>query len=94
MTVLVAYDVGTTDPHGPRRLRRVARACQDYGQRVQKSLFECAVGPKEWLLLRQRLLDEIDNKQDSLRFYFLASDVRTERHGIEPSWDLDGPLVI
>jgi CRISPR-associated protein Cas2 len=71
MKVLVAYDVCTTDPEGPRRLRRVARACQDYGQRVQKSLFECVVGPKEWLLLRQRLLDELDATRDALRFYFL-----------------------
>jgi CRISPR-associated protein Cas2 len=94
MKVLIAYDVGTTDPEGPRRLRRVARACQDYGQRVQKSLFECVVGPKEWLLLRQRLLDELDAKRDALRFYFLDAGVKTEQHGVELSWDLEGPLVV
>ena len=59
MKVLIAYDVCTKDDAGPRRLRRVAQACQDYGQRVQKSLFECQVGVTEWVALRQRLLDEL-----------------------------------
>ena len=94
MRVLVAYDVSTVDTAGERRLRRVARACQDFGQRVQKSLFECRVGATEWVALRQRLLDEIDTAADSLRFYFLEANVRMETHGIEPSWNLDGPLVI
>lgn len=94
MKVLIAYDVSTADPKGPRRLRRVAQACQDYGQRVQKSLFECVVGPTEWVTLRQRLLDEIDAARDALRFYFLDSDVRMEWHGATPAWDLEGPLVV
>jgi CRISPR-associated protein Cas2 len=94
MKVLIAYDVCTVDSAGERRLRRVARACQDYGQRVQKSLFECSVGPVEWVQLRGRLLEEIDQEQDSLRFYFLSADVRLEHHGADKPIDLDGPLVV
>ncbi len=94
MKVLIAYDVSTTDSAGERRLRRVARACQDYGQRVQKSVFECAIGPAEWVQLRGRLLAEIDQARDSLRFYFLSADVRTEHHGAGLPVDLEGPLVV
>ena len=72
----------------------MAQACQDYGQRVQKSLFECQVGATEWVALRNRLLTEIDGKQDSLRFYFLDAGVRLEYHGVELPWDLEGPLVV
>jgi CRISPR-associated protein Cas2 len=94
MTVLVVYDVGTSDAGGPRRLRRVARACQDYGQRVQKSVFECAVGAAEWAALRARLLAAADPARDSIRFYFLDADTRVEHHGRGEPWDLSGPLVI
>jgi CRISPR-associated protein Cas2 len=94
MKVLIAYDVCTVDPAGEKRLRRVARTCEDYGQRVQKSLFECSVGPTEWVQLRSRLLDEIDVKQDSLRFYFLTADLRVEHFGAHVPLDLDGPLVV
>ena len=59
MFVLVTYDVSTTLKAGQRRLRRVARACEDFGTRVQKSVFECQVGQKEWVELRGRLLREI-----------------------------------
>ncbi len=94
MKLLVAYDVSTADAEGIRRLRRVARACEDYGQRVQKSVFECLVGPTEWILLRQRLLDEMDATKDSLRVYFLDSDIHIEHHGVKEPWDLEGPLVV
>lgn len=94
MKMLVVYDVSTSDPGGPRRLRRVARACEDFGQRVQKSVFECSVGAVEWLRLRTRLLAEMDSSLDSLRFYFLEADVRVEHHGTSEPWDLEGPLVI
>lgn len=94
MKVLVVYDVGTGDPGGPRRLRRVARACQDFGQRVQKSVFECVVGAVEWTALRARLLGEMDAGRDSLRFYFLAGDTHVEHHGTGEPRDMDGPLVI
>jgi CRISPR-associated protein Cas2 len=94
MRVLVAYDVRTADPAGERRLRRVARACQDYGQRVQKSVFECSVGPTEWVQLRTRLLAEMDPTADSVRFYFLAANTGVEHHGAKEPVDLDGPLVV
>lgn len=94
MKILVTYDIRTADPGGERRLRRVARACQDYGQRVQKSVFECAVGEKEWSQLRERLLAEIDSSSDSLRFYYLDSDIRVEHVGANLPVDLDGPLVV
>jgi CRISPR-associated protein Cas2 len=94
MKVLIAYDVATADKGGPRRLRRVARACQDFGCRVQKSVFECTVGDTDWVRLKGRLLTEIDPTKDSLRFYFLDADVRIEHHGSAEPVDLDGPLVI
>ena len=78
MTVLVAYDVSTVEAAGRRRLSRVARACKDYGVRVQKSVFECQVGMKDWARLRDRLLSEYKEGEDSLRFYFLdEAAVRT-----------------
>ncbi|HUG26118.1 CRISPR-associated endonuclease Cas2, partial [Piscinibacter sp.] len=70
MFVLVSYDVATTTKEGRRRLRRVARACLDFGQRVQFSVFECQVDPEQWTRLKLRLLDEYDSAEDSLRFYF------------------------
>jgi len=94
LKLLIAYDVSTVDADGVRRLRRVARACQDYGQRVQKSVFECLVGPAEWIQLRQRLLHEMDATKDSLRVYYLDSDVQIEHHGVNEPWDLEGPLVV
>lgn len=95
MVVLVAYDVNTADRAGRKRLRRVAKACLDYGQRVQYSVFECAVGDKEWAMLRSRLVDEIDAKLDSLRFYFLDATAigRVEHLGAKEPRDLSEPLV-
>jgi len=95
MLMLVTYDVNTQDPAGRRRLRRVAKACQDLGQRVQNSVFECEVDPAQWSKLRARLLEEIDTEKDSLRFYRLGADGkrRVEHVGAKPAIDLDGPLV-
>jgi CRISPR-associated protein Cas2 len=95
MFVLVSYDVSTVDAAGRRRLRRVAKACLNYGQRVQNSVFECLVDPAHWAALKQRLLDEYDAEQDSLRFYYLGSNWqrRVEHHGAKPSVDLEGPLI-
>ena len=95
MMVLITYDVSTESDGGKRRLRRVARACKDYGQRVQYSVFECEVEPALWVKLRARLLSEIDSGQDSLRFYFLGANwkPRIEHVGAKPALDLDGPLV-
>ncbi|HLJ18195.1 MAG TPA: CRISPR-associated endonuclease Cas2 [Bryobacteraceae bacterium] len=96
MVLVIAYDVCTETKDGRRRLRRVAQACKDYGQRVQKSIFECVIGEREWVLLRARLLSEYSGTEDSLRFYFLdqVSRDRTEHHGVGRPVDLDGPLVI
>lgn len=95
MLMLVTYDVNTQDPAGRRRLRRVARACLDLGQRVQNSVFECEVDPVQWAQLRARLLSEIDETRDSLRFYRLGADGkrRVEHIGAKPILDLGGPLV-
>lgn len=95
MVILVCYDVSTTDRAGQKRLRRVAKACRDYGQRVQYSLFECRVGDKEWVRLRHRLMSEIDSKADSLRFYFLdeVAVARVEHAGVREPRDLADPLV-
>lgn len=96
MLVLVTYDVSTVEAAGRRRLRRVAQACKDYGTRVQKSVFECQVGQKEWAQLRARLLQEMDAEQDSLRFYFLdeTATQRIEHHGNAKPVDLNEPLLL
>ena len=93
--MLVAYDVSTAAPGGQRRLRRVARACLDWGQRVQNSVFECEVDPAQWAELRRRLLAEINPATDSLRFYRLGTDARrkVEHVGAKLVLDLDGPLL-
>jgi CRISPR-associated protein Cas2 len=93
--MLITYDVNTETAAGRRRLRRVARACLDYGQRVQKSVFECEVDPAQWTALRARLLSEADPQLDSLRFYRLGAEGRRriEHVGAKPAPDLEGPLV-
>jgi CRISPR-associated endoribonuclease Cas2 len=95
MLMLITYDVKTETAVGRRRLRRVARACLDYGQRVQNSVFECDVSPAEWVGLRTRLIAEIDPTQDSLRFYRLGAEGRRriEHVGAKPTLDLHGPLI-
>jgi CRISPR-associated protein Cas2 len=95
MMVLVSYDVSTIDAAGRRRLRRVAKICLDYGQRVQNSVFECLVDPSQWSQLRHRLLQEYKAEEDSLRFYQLGSHwkSRVEHFGIKTVLDLDGPIV-
>lgn len=95
MMVLVSYDVKTEDREGRKRLRRVAKACQDHGQRVQFSVFECLVDPAQWTMFRAQLIEEIDPETDSLRFYFLGSNWRrrVEHVGAKPGFDQEGPLV-
>jgi len=96
MLVVVSYDVSTKEPGGQRRLRRVGKACLDFGQRVQNSVFECIVDPEQWTALKLRLLDIFDPDHDSLRFYFLGSNFerRIEHHGAKGTVDLRGPLVL
>ena len=96
MYVLVTYDIRTTTPEGRRRLRRAARTCLDYGQRVQYSVFELKVDPAQWAACRARMLEIIDPAEDSVRFYVLGSksENRAEHHGARPGYDVDGPLVV
>ncbi|MBI2251612.1 MAG: CRISPR-associated endonuclease Cas2 [Armatimonadetes bacterium] len=96
MFVLVSYDVNIKSNGGARRLRRVAKTCKDYGQRVQFSVFECIVDPAQWALLRQKLINEIEPERDSLRFYFLGSNWkhRVEHIGAKETIDLEGPLIV
>ena len=96
MLVVITYDVNTMDRAGQKRLRRIAKACQDHGQRVQFSVFECEVTPAVWTKLRGRLLDEMNPEKDSLRFYFLGADgkKRIEHQGNKVPLDLEGPLLL
>jgi len=96
MLVLVSYDVSTTDADGPKRLHRVAKVCQNYGQRVQYSVFECILDPAQWAVLKQRLTDLIDKEVDSLRFYYLGSNWRrrVEHVGAKKTLDQEGPMVV
>lgn len=95
MMMVVSYDVSTTTSAGRRRLRHVARECQNFGQRAQNSVFECVVDPEQWARLRLRLLDIFEPEEDSLRFYHLGSRWRgrVEHHGTKKILDLDGPLL-
>jgi CRISPR-associated protein Cas2 len=96
MFVIVSYDVATDEGKGQRRLRRVAKACKDYGQRVQYSVFECIVDPAQWAKLKERLISEINPDKDSLRFYYLGSNWhhRVEHVGAKASIDQEGPLIV
>lgn len=95
MMVLVTYDVNTTDPGGKRRLRRMAKACQNVGQRVQNSVFEVEVDPAQWVAFKNKIEEIADVKLDSLRYYFLGSNWqrRVEHIGAKPSTDLNGTLI-
>lgn len=95
MLVLVSYDVNTEDAAGRRRLRRIAKLCTSWGQRVQFSVFECLVDNAQWLQLRAALIKEMDEEKDSLRFYMLGErwHGRVEHVGSKPSYDPEGPLV-
>lgn len=96
MHVLVTYDVSTKDDAGKKRLRRIAKVCLDFGQRVQNSVFELEVDPGQWAECRKRLLAEASAIEDSLRFYNLGSNWhrRVEHHGAKHVPDIDGPLII
>lgn len=96
MFVLITYDVAVTDAGGQARLRRVAKTCTDYGQRVQFSVFECIVDPAQWVMLKKMLINEIDPEMDSLRFYYLGSNWRrkVEHIGAKRPIDQEGPLIV
>lgn len=96
MLVLVTYDVNTLEAGGRKRLRKIAQACEDYGQRVQFSVFEVEVDPAQWTRLKARLEGLIDPAHDSLRYYYLGAnwERRIEHVGAKPSKDLNGPLFL
>jgi CRISPR-associated protein Cas2 len=95
MMVLVSYDVNTQDPEGRRRLRHIAKHCQDWGQRVQFSVFECLLDPAQWAALRSKLIQTMDEDKDSLRFYFLGANWqrRVEHVGAKPAVNPEGFLM-
>lgn len=96
MLVLVCYDIGEVAGAGAERLRKVAQACQNYGVRVQYSVFECRIDTVQWVVLRARLLQIHEKEKDSLRFYFMceADERRAEVHGVRKSVNPTGPLIV
>lgn len=96
MLIIVTYDVSTETAAGRRRLRRVAKVCESMGQRVQKSVFECQVNEMQFEQLERALLVEIDEKEDSLRFYRITepTKIRVKEYGVNRSMDFEGPLIV
>lgn len=96
MYILVAYDVATSSPSGARRLRRVAKICLDYGQRVQNSVFECKLDPARYVEFKERVLNEIDPSKDSIRIYNLGNhwQKRVEHFGKNTDYNVEGTLLV
>lgn len=96
MLVLITYDVSTQDSAGKKRLRKVAKECVNYGQRVQNSVFECILDSSQALILKEKLLSIIDDEKDSLRFYYLGNNYKkkVEHFGIKEGYEADGVLLI
>lgn len=92
MEILVTYDVSTESKEGRRRLRHVAIVCQAFGQRVQKSVFECSLGDMQLEELKHKLLEIINEEEDSLRIYHIRGDV--EEYGLNAKIDFDDPLIV
>ena len=96
MLVLITYDVSTQSSAGVKRLRKVAKICQNYGQRVQNSVFECVMDAATLVLVKDKLLGTIDIESDSLRFYLLGNNYKgkTEHYGVKPGFDVTAPMVL
>lgn len=96
MLILITYDVSTISSAGRKRLRKVAKVCQNYGQRVQNSVFECIVDAAQFTSLKYELKEIIDESEDSLRFYQLGNNYKTKvtHIGVKESIDLEGPLIL
>lgn len=96
MLVLITYDVCTTDAPGRKRLRKIAKECVNYGQRVQNSVFECVLDAAQCRQLQHKLLSLIDDEQDSLRFYYLGNKYQTkvEHFGAKQSYEAEGVLMV
>lgn len=96
MMVIISYDVNTEDKSGKTRLRKVAKECQNHGQRVQNSVFEANLNYSQWLKLKDNLLNLINPNKDSLRFYYLGNNWygKIEQFGAKQSYDSEGPLIV
>ena len=95
MLVLITYDVSTEDARGKARLRKVAKQCVNYGQRVQNSVFECILDPGQCKLLKAQLLEIVDIEKDSLRFYYLGNQYKDkiEHYGAKKTFEQEGELI-
>jgi CRISPR-associated protein Cas2 len=95
LLVLITYDVSTVSSAGQKRLRKVSKVCQNYGQRVQNSVFECNVDAAQFTALKLELTNIIDENKDSLRFYQLGNNYksRVEHIGVKASLDLEDPII-
>ena len=96
MLILITYDVKTDTPAGKKRLSRIAKICCNYGQRVQNSVFECDLDPAQLVTVRSKLLDAMNESEDSLRLYFLGNkyEKKIEHHGCKESYDPEGVLIL
>jgi len=96
MHIVVTYDVSTETPEGRKRLRHVSLECKNFGQRVQKSVFECSVNPIQYEVFIRRLLSIIDAEEDRLRIYRLTEpkEKHVEVYGLDGTIDFDGPLLV
>jgi CRISPR-associated protein Cas2 len=96
MLVLITYDVNTETADGKRRLYQVAKQCENYGQRVQNSVFECVMDAAKCRQVQHKLEDIIDKEKDSIRFYYLGNNYKTKviHFGVKPIFDLEGPLIL
>lgn len=94
--VLITYDVSTQDSNGRKRLRKVAKECVNYGQRVQNSVFECILDSSQLLLLKDKLVSMINEQEDSLRFYYLGNhyENKIEHYGAKETFDQEGVLIL
>ena len=94
--VLITYDVNTTKPSGCKRLKKIAKVCCNYGQRVQNSVFECIVDQTQYVMLKKQLKDIIDVDKDSVRYYVMGEKYKSkvEHIGVQRAFDVTAPLII
>ena len=96
MMVIISYDVNTSDKEGTRRLRKVAKECQNHAQRVQNSVFEADLDYSAFLKLKEKLIELINEEEDSLRFYYLGNnwERRIEHIGAKATYNPEGVIII
>ena len=96
MNILITYDVNIISEGGKKRLRKIAKECENFGIRVQNSVFECEISNAKWVTVKDRLLGIIDKEKDSLRFYYIGdkSSKRVEHYGSKDIIDVSEPVII